>query len=366
MVELVPEELDVAYEMVGIRQAIDELELQFSRLAARFDKGSYWEQEGSNSPIDWIRFNCHMTSNAAGARIAVGENLDRMAESTQAMQAGEIGFTHLVDMARTADAVGEAFDERKLLKLAREHSVGKFHYKCMHYRHSVDSKAVAKEQAELAESSFLHLNTQDDGGLFITGLLDPVGGALVRNALEPLARSSGADDYRDAPKRWADALVELAASKTRIQMQVTSSVETLLDLAGAPGAESEFSLPIASKTVERWACDSSLSRILMQDSVVIDVGRSERTIKGPRRRALIARDQHCQWPGCERPASKCDGHHVVHWLHGGGGEIENQILLCHRHHWMVHEGCWQLVKTGDGKIVTIAPTVTFGLPRGPD
>src|SRR5207253_1080102 len=163
MVELVPEELDVAYEMVGIRQAIDELELQFSRLAATFDKGSHWEQEGSNSPIDWIRFNCHMTSNAAGARIAVGENLDRMAE-----------------------------------------------------------------------------NTQDDGGLFLTGLLDPVGGALVRNALEPLARSSGADDYRDAPKRWADALVELAASKTRIQMQVTSSLETLLDLVGAPGAETEF------------------------------------------------------------------------------------------------------------------------------
>ena len=53
----------------------------------------------------------------------------------------------------------------------------------------------------------------------------------------------------------------------------------------------------------------------------------------------------------------------MHWLHGGGGEIENQILLCHRHHWMVHEGCWQLVKTGDGKIVTIAPTVTFGLRR---
>src|SRR5438477_11214486 len=175
MVELVPEEVDVAYEMVGIRQAIDELELQFSRLAARFDKGSYWEQEGSNSPIDWIRFNCHMTSNAAGARIAVGENLGRMAESTQAMQAGEIGFTHLVEMARTAEAVGEAFDELKLLKLARENSPGKFHYKCMHYRHSVDARAVAKEQAELAETRFLHLNTQDDGGLFLTGLLDPVG-----------------------------------------------------------------------------------------------------------------------------------------------------------------------------------------------
>ena len=105
----------------------------------------------------------------------------------------------------------------------------------------------------------------------------------------------------------------------------------------------------------------------MQDSVVIDVGRAERTIKGPRRRALIARDRHCRWPGCNRPASWCDAHHVVHWLFGGGGEIENQVLLCHRHHRMVHEGGWQLIGTDDGALMTVAPTVTFGpRPRGPD
>jgi predicted restriction endonuclease len=58
---------------------------------------------------------------------------------------------------------------------------------------------------------------------------------------------------------------------------------------------------------------------------------------------------------------------MVHWLHGGGGEIENQILLCHRHHWLAHEGNWQLVKTHDGEIMAIAPTMTFGpLARGPD
>jgi hypothetical protein len=103
----------------------------------------------------------------------------------------------------------------------------------------------------------------------------------------------------------------------------------------------------------------------MQDSVVIDVGRSERVIKGPRRRALIARDRHCRWPGCERPAIWCDGHHLVSWLHGGGGEIENQVLLCGRHHWKVHEGGWQLLRAQDNEITVIPPTVTFGLPRGP-
>jgi hypothetical protein len=262
-------------------------------------------------------------------------------------------------MARTADAVGPVFDETKLLKLARDHSPGKFHYKCLHYRHSVDARGYAKEQAELAENRSLRLSTAEDGCLLLSGVLDPVGGAAVRTALEPLARKSGAHDERDREQRLADALVELAESKLEVQMQVTSSVETLLGLVGAPGAENEFSLPISTKTVERWACDCSLTRVLMQDSVVIDVGRAERTIKGPRRRALIARDQHCRWPGCDRPGSWCDGHHIVHWLAGGGGEIENQVLLCRRHHRLVHEGGWQLVKHEDGHVVPIGPMTSF-------
>jgi len=53
-------------------------------------------------------------------------------------------------------------------------------------------------------------------------------------------------------------------------------------------------------------------------------------------------------------------------MFGGGGEIDNQVLLCGRHHRMVHEGGWQLIKTEDGQITTIAPTLTFGLARGPD
>src|SRR5205807_8064372 len=162
------------------------------------------------------------------------------------------------------------------------------------------------------------MNRRDDGSFFLTGFLDPIGGAVVRSALEPLARTLGKDDHRLRPQRYADALVELAGHNQKIQMQVTSSVETLLNLTGAPGAEMEFSLPVSSKTVERWACDSSITRILLQDSVVIDVGRARHVIYGPARRALSSRDQHCQWPGCERPASWCDGHHLLHWIHGGG------------------------------------------------
>src|SRR5437773_5597040 len=366
MLQMLQSDSEMACRLREIRSHIDQMELAFSELAAEYAKSDLWENQGSNSAIDWIRFRCHMTSNAAADRAAVGERAAELVASRDAILAGEIGFAHLTVMARTAQAVGEAFNEKQLLDKALENSPGKFHYKCLHYRHAVNSKAYAEEQAEAVQTRTMHMSTADDGSLFFTGFLDPIGGAVVRSALEPLARRAGRDDHRLRPQRMADALVELAAHKQKIQMQVTSSIETLLDLTGAPGAEAEFSLPFSSKTVERWACDCSVTRVLLKDSVVIDVGRAARTIRGPKRRALGARDRHCQWPGCERPASWCDGHHIVYWMHGGGDELENLVLLCSRHHWKVHEGGWRLIKTADQTVVTIAPPTVFALPRGPD
>ena len=207
--------------------------------------------------------------------------------SEDALYNGEIGIQHLATMAKTARAVGKEFDEKRLLPLAKKHSPGKFYHESLHYRHSVRPQEVASEQADLAENRALSMSTAEDGCVILQGVLDPVGGAALRTALEPLAKPMGKFDYRERPQRLADALVELATAggKVAVQMQVTSSIETLLGLLGAPGAETEFSLPVSSKTVERWACDSSITRVLMQDSVAIDVGRSKRTIRGPRRRA---------------------------------------------------------------------------------
>ena len=183
--------------------------------------------------------------------------------------------------------------------------------------------------------------------------------------MEPLARKSGVGDDREPERRHADALVELACGGKPASLHVTATVETLKGMVGAAGGEMEFSLPLSSSTIERMACDCSVSRVLLsEESVVIDLGRSRRVIGGPAKRALNARDGHCVWPGCERPASWCDGHHLVHWIRGGPTDLDNLVLLCHRHHWKVHEGGWQLVKTDDRDIVPIAPTITFG--RGPD
>jgi Domain of unknown function (DUF222)/HNH endonuclease len=367
-------------EVKQLLHQVDLLLVRASQAAARFAATNEYDRQGYASPIDWIRFNCHQTSTVAADLIAVGAKLERVPESTQAVSNGEIGFAHLKAMIRTANAVGAKFDERLLLTKARENSPGKFYYLCNHYRHSVERKGYEGEQADLVENRKLWISTGEDGAVWINGVFDPVGGASIRTALEPMARRSDKHDDRCREKRMADALVDLSLhaldsglipqqGSQRTHLQVTASLETLLGLPGAPGADMEFSpMPVSSTTVERLACDASVTRIVLDSrSAVIDVGRARRTISGAARKALNVRDRGCTWPGCERPASWTSGHHIRHWIHGGTNEPPNLTLLCYRHHWNVHEGNWQIVRGDDGRIVTIPPMVSFGAqPRRPD
>ena len=375
---------DLAGELTHLRHQCDRLELEFSQTAAAFAATDEYDRQGLVSPIHWIRLNCHMGSGAAADRIAVGENMDGLPESVEAMAGGEIGFTHLALIARTAAAVAEtgtskAFDETPLLKKAREISVGRFRDFCHHMRHAADPEAYAAEQAQAVEARSLTLSTGEGGMLWLRGVLDPEGGAVLRTALEPLARRTGKGDDRKRDRRLADALVELGhhsldsgqvpqRASQRTHLQVTTTLETLLQRAGSPAADLEFSLPISAKAVERLACDCNVTRILLgSDSAVIDVGRSKRVISPAQRRALNVRDKGCRWPGCDRPATWTSGHHLVHWIKGGGSDMPNLVLLCYRHHWMVHEGGWQMVKTDDRQILTIPPQLDIyqQLARGP-
>jgi uncharacterized protein DUF222/HNH endonuclease len=361
----------VGFEMIRLRHQIDRLEIDFSRMAAEFAASDEYQAHGSASPIHWIRHNCNMGSGAAADRVAVGDQLADLARSADAVESGEIGFAHLNLIARTAAAVAESnperrIDEARLLGVAKEVSVGRFRNVCHHARHMADAAAVVAGEIEAVEARYLELKQGADGLYWLRGMLDGEGGATLRAALEPLARRNGTGDERHRGRRLADALIELAAQRggARASLQVTTSLETLLQRAGAPAADLEHALPISAKAVERLACDCNVTRILLNaDSCVIDVGRSRRTISGPTRKALNARDRGCRWPGCDRPATFTAGHHLVHWIRGGPTDMSNLVLLCHRHHWMVHEGCWQLVRVDGDRLLAIPPPPQGPIPR---
>ena len=361
-----PDEL--AAELRAIRHCQDLLELDFAESAAAFSKTQEYEEQGSVSPIDWIRHHCRMSSSAVWGSVAVGDHLADLPRSVEAVESGEIGYAHLALMARTADALqgsstAAPFEETELLEKARGFSVGRLWHFCHHLRHALDPEGFTAEQKRATEERSLKLSPCEDGALLIEGWLDTAGGAALRSALEPLALPHGDHDERCRERRNADALVEIithvqdaGSLPQRPHLQVTASLDTLRGLAGSPAGDMEYALPVSAETVQRLACDGTITRVVLSpESVVIDVSRARRVVAGPTRRALAARDGHCRWPHCDRPASWSDAHHVIHWSKGGETDLSNMVLLCHRHHWMAHEGGWQLVQTAEGEVLTVPP-----------
>jgi hypothetical protein len=398
--ELTPAEL--GEHLIRLRHGIDLLELGFSSWAATFARTDEYEAQGSVSPIDWIRHHCHMSAHGAARAVTAGEQAPRLPASVASLDAGEIGFAHFSLLASVGRALGSksaasvaadltdgasgsdgadpadppalagpftlGFDEHSLLELAREHSVGRFGIDCTRARHAYDAAAVLAEQVSAAEHNRCELIPCEGGFLALRGYFDPVAAATITTAVLPLARPTGVGDERPLPRRLADALVEVAAHALNLgavpssggastHLQLTASVETVMGLEGAIGGDLEFAGPVPAATVQRLACDARVRRILLGPSAaVIDVGRALRVPGPAARAALRARSGGCQWPGCDRPVAFTSAHHLVHWAHGGTTDLNNLVLLCHRHHWLIHEGGWQLARAEHDRMLAIPPS----------
>jgi hypothetical protein len=88
--------------------------------------------------------------------------------------------------------------------------------------------------------------------------------------------------------------------------------------------------------------------VLFEGNAPIDVGRELRLYNRRHRRALVARDGGCRFPGCDRPPSWTEAHHILEWSRGGKTDLANGILLCRHHHQLVHNNGWQICATQDG------------------
>jgi hypothetical protein len=95
---------------------------------------------------------------------------------------------------------------------------------------------------------------------------------------------------------------------------------------------------VSADTARRMACDARLIPVVLGSTgQVLDAGRSRRLASGPLRRALVARDHGCAFPGCDRPPRWCDAHHLWPWSAGGPTSLDNLVLLCRHHHRTLHE-----------------------------
>ncbi len=249
-------------------------------------------------------------------------------------------------------------------------------------RDTLDAEGVGDRENARRDGRFLRLIPQPDGMTRITGLLDPESAAVVVAAVDRVtaparggprfvdaSRALLTDDGRTPDQLAVDALVDMVALATRaddgrifgdvaptVTLHVTlSELERDRGSARFEGQTASVSLD----TVRRHVCSGGLLPVLFDGTEPIDVGRAHRLFTRRQRRALAARDGGCRFPGCERPPSWTEAHHLEEWSRGGATDLSNGILLCRHHHLLVHNNGWVITRDGAGGFEFVAPA------RGP-
>jgi hypothetical protein len=115
--------------------------------------------------------------------------------------------------------------------------------------------------------------------------------------------------------------------------------------------------PISLATAERIACTAGTTDIVFDEEFrPLDVGRDLRLFTKKQRVAMAARDGGCMFPGCDRPPSWTEAHHIKHWVRDRGPtNVDEGILLCRHHHRLMHHNGWEVRRVG-GEFDLIPPT----------
>jgi len=195
---------------------------------------------------------------------------------------------------------------------------------------------------------------------------DPVRAAAIRTVIDAKSAPLTAEDQRGTAERQADALAEVmrfvldhgdtilpSVGGERPRLNVHLQLPDLQNRARAGCLD--FGDTLHPTALRELCCDAGVVPIVLGGAgQPLDVGQSRRTIPDGLRRAVVARDRGCAHPGCDRPPSWCQVHHIREWALGGATQLENLVMLCCTHHAEIHSTDW-VVRIGRDGIPEFIP-----------
>lgn len=246
-----------------------------------------------------------------------------------------------------------------------------------------------REEARRAQRSF-RLGRRADGMGYAHWVLDPETFAIVSDVYDrvtspkrsvpsfdaDVSRVGAADgsldgaldssldpaDDRTPEQRASDTIAELlrqgvAADTSQLLGDAPIGVRVIvaaraLDARQGRGFLEGQTDAVSIATVERLACTAGTVLLTVDGrpenaGQPLNLGRERRLFSRAQRIALAARDGGCRWPGCERPPSWCEAHHIEHWQRDGGRtDVADGILLCRHHHLLAHNNGWEIRRDG--------------------
>ncbi len=323
-----------------------------------FDAREGWALSGALSCAQWLSWRTGLAAHAARERVRVARRLGELPVVEAALERGELTYSKVLAMTRVATAENEG----NLVALGTQMTAAQIEKTC---RLLEQVAPRSPEAAELIEQKRGVLVRRRADGLVVlevclaTDEAETVLAAIDAARDVPAGTPGGEDHtgHSAGTSGRVDGLVAMAERALRAggasggpPVEVVVTVDAATATCQTSGGEG-----LDREVVRRLCCDAGVVPVVMDgQGTPMDVGRKRRTIPARLRKALVARDRGCQFPGCTNHRW-VDGHHIEHWLSGGETSLGNLVLLCRRHHRCLHELGFGLLRAEDGTLVFTDP-----------
>ena len=380
-------------------------EAELLALIGEFDQREAWAGPGLLSCAHWLSWRTSLSPGAAREKVRVARALRELSLVQAALGSGQLSYSQV----RAITRVTAPGDEQRWIDAARSSTAGQLERLIRGVRRV---RKIEEDAADLEAAAWRLRATKTydaDGNAVYRIVLPAEAAAIVDAGLEAMRA--------DLDRRAADASAEPSAAMLDAERQDETDVpaETSCPQQEAPaeaGVPAETSCPqlatLADALVEMartslasvpaTAARRNRSALAVQIDPLSGWGRLRddellpptslcavsnalpTAAKDPRLRALTARDlrrhdlgreqrlptlalrelistldgERCRMPGCTR-RRKLHAHHVVYWSHGGRTDLDNMILLCSRHHTLVHQRGFVLVLRPDRSLTVTTP-----------
>lgn len=387
-------------------------EAELIRTIAGWDLAGGWDADGQRSAVCWLVWQLQIARPRAKVLVAAAQLCQKYEAVAAALAGGLIACGHVAAMAKVEPKHAEEFATclEGLLAAAAKTSVVEFDW-------VADQWANAVDQGKATDPKDRGLSIADTfgGKSYVKAHGSTEESAILRQALlkgNPPDATDCPEGPRTLSERMWDKLIDLARRELAGEdptgpadgLDLVADAETVaraiadgavvdpqldLDLdidpdgpapaapstgnpmddvlapyLDPPGAEATTTVPrcgvmggppLPPDVIARWLCNAWIRRVIRDPNTghLLDYGRRLRLYNRHQRRSMAHRDGGCGWVGCDLGPRYCDAHHILPWPEGGLTNIDHGLLLCRRHHGLVHTKGWTLGRDPTTGIVTV-------------
>jgi hypothetical protein len=339
------------------------LEQRLTEIVREAEDEGDWQAAGCSSSAQWLAQIASSDFRNAARLTRTSDALRSLPALDEALSKGELTLDQVSAAAECATPETDA-------ALARV-AVGMAPGQIERAARTLAPPVLADDKALYARRSLRMEWTRGGRELVFSGRLPLEQGAAFKQAIWDIAKTQRARDKKTGTVlEWqqsaADALVRLARQRGGVEGGVRRSATTLIVHVSEDAPPFlEGAGPISAETAERLACDARRLTIMpsRRDLVHSRVGRCASYAQ---QRALHKRSGHCQYPGCTA-ACELEAHHIRPVELGGKTELDNLMLLCPRHHKLLHDRHIRTTDTGEQPIFKddAGRAITTNQPHAP-